>query len=492
MDIPVIQDTPRRKASYAFLIVLIGSGLYASSLYSYLLFHSLVELFNVLVAFVIFVLAWHTRRVQDNPFLLFIGIASLFTGALDLAHTLAYKGMGVFPGYTADLPTQLWIAFRYLFSLSFLAALFFVRRPVHPGKTFAVYVLVTVVLFFAIFSGRFPACFVEGTGLTQFKIMSEYVVCGIFLASLGLLFVNRKAFDRRVLHLMIGAALASMLSELSFTRYVSVYGPANMIGHYFLLLSVALIYRAIVVTGVEEPSRLLFRNLKLSEEAFRQANAELEAFSYSVSHDLRAPLRSIEGFSQALRDDYSRKLDDAGRDYLDRVRAASSRMGQLIDDLLDLSRVVRTEMNFGPVNLSALAHEIADNFKKTQPARNVEFVITEGLTAHGDERLLRIALDNLLGNAWKFTGRRDRGRIEFGVVRKDGAPAYFVEDDGTGFDMAFADKLFVPFQRLHRTDDFSGTGIGLATVKRIIHRHGGRIWAESAPEKGATFYFTLE
>jgi signal transduction histidine kinase len=450
-----------------------------------------VELFNVLVAFVIFVLAWHTRRVQDNRFLLFIGIASLFTGALDLAHTLAYKGMGVFPGYTADLPTQLWIAFRYLFSLSFLAALFFVRRTVHPGATFAGYLAVTLVLFFAIFSGRFPACFVEGTGLTQFKIISEYVICGIFLASLGLLFANRKAFDRRVLHLMTGAAFASMLSELSFTRYVSVYGPANMIGHYFLLLSVALIYRAIVMTGVEEPSRLLFRNLKLSEEALRRANTELEAFSYSVSHDLRAPLRSIDGFSHAVLEDYGDRLDDAGRDYVGRIRNAARAMAQLIDGFLSLSRQTRGEPARVPVNLSALAATVADDLRKAEPARTATFTIAENMAADGDPLMLRAAVENLLSNAWKFTAQRPEARIEFGVARKDGKDVYFVRDNGAGFDMTYAKKLFAPFQRLHSADEFPGIGIGLATVQRIIHRQGGSIWAEGEPGKGATFYFTL-
>ncbi|HEX9373967.1 MAG TPA: PAS domain S-box protein [Roseiflexaceae bacterium] len=221
------------------------------------------------------------------------------------------------------------------------------------------------------------------------------------------------------------------------------------------------------------------------------ANHELEAFSYSVSHDLRAPLRSIDGFSQALLEDYADKLDDTGKDYLRRVRGACQRMGQLIDDMLGLSRLTRSDMCRKQVDLSALARQIAAALQNAQPERQVEFVIAPGLIAECDPRLLRIALENLLDNAWKFTSKHPHARIEFGAMQRDGANVYFVRDDGAGFDMAFADKLFGVFQRLHKTTDFDGTGIGLVTVKRIVERHGGRVWAEGAVEQGATFYFTL-
>ncbi len=222
------------------------------------------------------------------------------------------------------------------------------------------------------------------------------------------------------------------------------------------------------------------------------ANEELEAFCYSVSHDLRAPLRGIDGFSQALLEDYGDKLDDQGRGYLNRVRDASQRMAQLIDDLLLLSRVTRSEMQREPVDLSAMAQAIAGELRQAEPERQVEFVIHEGLQARGDPRLLRVALENLVGNAWKYTSKHPRARIEFGASNQDnGSLTYFVTDDGAGFDMTYADKLFGAFQRLHGAIQFKGTGIGLATVKRIINRHGGRVWAEGAVEKGATFYFTL-
>jgi signal transduction histidine kinase len=222
------------------------------------------------------------------------------------------------------------------------------------------------------------------------------------------------------------------------------------------------------------------------------ANKELEAFSYSVSHDLRAPLRSIDGFSQALLEDYGESLDEQAQHYLRRVRAGSQRMAELIDDLLMLSRMTRSEIRLETVALTALAQTIAAELRQVEPEREVKFVIAPDVTVQADRQLIRVALENLLGNAWKFTAKRSAARIEFGIcLQPDGQPAYFVGDNGAGFDMAYADKLFGAFQRLHSPAEFSGTGIGLATVQRIIHRHGGRIWAEGVIEEGATFYFTL-
>lgn len=222
-----------------------------------------------------------------------------------------------------------------------------------------------------------------------------------------------------------------------------------------------------------------------------RANHELEAFSYSVSHDLRTPLRAIDGFSQALLEDYHDILDDAGRDYLERVRSGAQRMGRLIDDLLKLARVSRAALNYEPVDLSATAEVIVSELRAHQPGRDVEVKLRPGLTAYGDPHLLRIALENLLSNAWKYTGRVAKARIEMGVGEEDGRLCYFISDNGAGFDMAYAGKLFGAFQRLHEARDYPGTGVGLATVQRIIHRHGGQIWADAAVERGATFYFTL-
>lgn len=233
------------------------------------------------------------------------------------------------------------------------------------------------------------------------------------------------------------------------------------------------------------------RELEYKTKQLQQSNEELESFAYSVSHDLRAPLRSIEGFSQALLEDYGNKLDTQCKDYLDRVRTASQRLAQMIDELLSLSRVTRAEINCNRVDISALAQTITAELETMQPERQAEFVVAEGIVVDGDQLLLRAVFDNLLGNAWKFTSKNSKATIQFGTINQNGKSVYFVRDDGVGFNMDYADKLFGVFQRLHAMDEFEGTGIGLAIVERIIRRHGGNVWAEGAVGQGATFYFTL-
>ncbi|MBI5886566.1 MAG: PAS domain S-box protein [Deltaproteobacteria bacterium] len=244
---------------------------------------------------------------------------------------------------------------------------------------------------------------------------------------------------------------------------------------------------AMVKMNAELEARVAARTAELQE-----VNRELEAFSYSVAHDLRAPLRIIDGFSHALQEDLGDRLDPVSFDHLRRVRGASGRMGQLIDDLLKLSRITMAEMSHDTVNLSTLAGVVAAELKKAAPGRKVEFVIEKGLTVTGDVRLLRVAMENLINNAWKFTGNKEEARIEFGASgSKDGRRVFYVRDNGAGFDMRYSDKLFGAFQRLHASSEFQGTGIGLATVARIIKRHGGAVWAEGAVERGAVFYFTI-
>jgi signal transduction histidine kinase len=221
-------------------------------------------------------------------------------------------------------------------------------------------------------------------------------------------------------------------------------------------------------------------------------NSELEAFVYSVSHDLRAPLRRVLSFADALQQDYGGELDDVAMDYLHRLETAGGQMNDLIESLLNLSRLSQRELVHTPVDLGALAREVADDLLQIDPDRPVEWVIADEMVVHGDPHLLRIVMENLLGNAWKFTANCDHPRIEVGrKTQADREQAYFVRDNGAGFDMNYAKWLFTAFRRLHTVDEFEGTGIGLATVQRIVHRHGGRVWAQGLPGQGATFYFTL-
>ncbi len=790
--------------------------LVASSFYSYLLFHTVLELLTVLIATAALVVTWHAYATLRNPYLTTLGCGYFWIGTTDFVHTLAFKGMHVLPSVvTSNEPTQLWIAARYSEALLLLVAPFFITRPMRRGWTFALFGLIAVALISFIMSGNFPDCFIEGKGLTPFKIYSEYLIIVILAGAMANLWRHRSLIDEGIVAGILLANVFTIGAEFSFTKYASVYGPANLIGHVFKLFAFWMIYNVLVEFALRraepapnrevdsyhptpktfwalaaasilvplgtfgvvawqgyqttmqeaqrdvqrsaevfysqalnvfqtdeliaehvsdrlegmtwdeiEQSKAVHDHLKAITDNFPQAqaiwladssgrirnasqplplspvsvadrdyfkalrerdvgtaigelvqakvmkgwnfnfarrrsssggafdgvvivtlfesyfsdfwnrsvpatdtvvalvrgdgkflartpriepaalaiptnaplfvfargadqgayratsktddidrlyafhklprydvilvygagveaaladwrgnlfvyaalfgsaalallmlsllaqrsvhqaqmreqnvileqrvlartaelqaaNQELEAFTYSASHDLRAPLRGIDGFAKVLEEDYADRLDADGRDALHRVRAAAQRMAELIDSLLGLSRLTRSDMSLELVDLSELARTVADALRAADPGRSVVFEIPAKLVVRGDKRLLAVLLENLLGNAWKFTGKHPNARIELGVTDKDGKPAYFVRDDGAGFDMAHAANLFGPFQRLHSVSDFPGTGIGLATVRRIVQRHGGRIWAESAPDRGATFYFTL-
>ncbi len=318
-------------------------------------------------------------------------------------------------------------------------------------------------------------------------------------------FVSTEAVGKKLHELM-----PSRISELAMDHMRKVLQNSSMQVFNFSINSQGKLhsYEARMVRGSKDVVLMIVRDIteqKRAEEALIKEKEEvekkthqlqvyvneLESFAYSVSHDLRAPLRSIDGFSQMLIEDYNDKLDDEGKDYLQRVRSASQHMAELIDDLLNLSRVTRCDMGSTNVDLSALAETIAVELQQMDPERDVQFSIAPRLVVRGDANLLRLALENLLGNAWKFSSRREHARIEVGYARNNGRSAYYIRDNGAGFDMEYTDKLFGVFQRLHSDKEFEGTGIGLATVQRIISRHGGTIWAEGALDKGATFYFRL-
>ncbi len=303
-------------------------------------------------------------------------------------------------------------------------------------------------------------------------------------------FVERALAGKPVNYRGPHPSLAHKGQHMMFNLVSQVGDSGEVKGFYGLFFDVTKQEQARI--EIERLNRDLDQRVKERTADLSSANKELESFAYSISHDLRAPLRGIDGFSQMALEEYGDKLDVQGRGYLERVRAAAQRMGSLIDDILELSRVSRLAMGRNQVDLSKLATELLDEMRQSDPGRRVETAIAPDCLAEGDRQLLRILLQNLLENAWKYTARQADARIAFGKERLDtGETAFFVRDDGVGFDMQYADRLFAPFQRLHKPEEFAGSGIGLATVARIVHRHGGRVWVESAIEQGTTLRFVL-
>ena len=321
---------------------------------------------------------------------------------------------------------------------------------------------------------------IEAQRRTNWLVVSLVVMIGVVIATN---FASALTQILLPIRKLTQGAEAFASGDFNFRTGLTVHNELGALSQAFDQMAARL---ADTVTALEYKTALL-----------EETNKELESFSYSVSHDLRSPLRGIDGWGLALVEDYGGQLDATAHDYVDRIRYETQRMGRLIDDLLQLARVTRTEIRHDRVDLSALADSIVERLKQSQASRQIDYIIAPGLTVQGDFHLLEIALTNLLDNACKFTSPRSAARIEFGsTVAEDPATkmrgsAYFVRDNGVGFDMAHAQKLFGAFQRMHGTTQFPGTGIGLATVQRIVHRHGGKVWAEARLDQGATFYFTL-
>jgi signal transduction histidine kinase len=379
--------------------------------------------------------------------------------------------------------------------------------------------LVSCGLFYFLLTGSFSDRFRDHY-LTAWQMATHIAIELVFLAlypGIGFFFLNTlfiiflfgslrmTAGQATLLLLSVAAALAAVLSQIGdrlgmphataqevilvLLSYMTTLARCAFIGHYGIAVSLML---RKLRDELERRVAQRTKQLESVNQALQQSYGELEAFSYSVAHDLRNPLRGINGYCSILAEEYAdRKLDVTAHQYLGRIRAGTERLGKLIDALLDLARISRARLQPQDVDLSAMVQEIAASILKTNPQREADFVIAHGLCARADRKLMRIVLENLIGNAWKFTAGAERARIEFGQEAIDGMPAFFVRDNGIGFDIAYGDKLFGHFQKLHSDQESEGTGIGLAMVERILRLHGGRVWAEGAPGRGATFHFRL-
>jgi PAS domain S-box-containing protein len=601
----------RKPAWYLSILAfaVIFTGLYFASLYSYLLFHSIAEIFSIMVAFSIFVIAWNARRLLDNSYFIFIGIAFLFVGLLDLAHTLAYSGMGVFPEYGTNLATQLWVVARYLQSLSLLLAPLFIGRRLKVNWLLLGYGLVTALLLVSIFYWQnFPVCFVEGAGLTPFKKISEYVISLLLLGALFAMWDKRRHFDTNVLRFLFAAIIVTVASELAFTFYQSPYGLPNLIGHFLKIVAFYLIYKAIIETGLVKPYDLLFRNLKQNEEQYRDlyqeapnaylscgvdgiikranrsavellgyrrgelvgrpvadlyadtpdgrakaqvifqrflAGEEIRAhelelqradgskvwvslsirpirdkegkvvasrseivditehkkldqlkddFIGLVSHELRSPLTVIMGAINTVLSEGDYLSEEETRQLLKDAALESETLSHLLGNLLELSRAQaeRLVLHAEAIDVKRVVQEAIEGVQRQYSTH--QFVVSvppELPPVYADPLRLERILYNLLENAVKYSPRGEEIKVS---VRPDGEQLVIgVSDRGVGISPADQARLFAPFQRLEesRPGGTRGVGLGLLVCQRLVEAHGGRIWVESEPGRGSTFFFTL-
>jgi signal transduction histidine kinase len=512
------------------------AGLYLISRLNYLLFHSAVEVFSIVITFAIFAIAWNTRRIMASSYLLFIGISCLFVGGIDLLHTLAYSGMGVFPEYGANLPTQLWIASRYMLSLSFLAALFFTNRKFRPNFIIEIYAVATAFLLSSIFYwGNFPTAFIDGVGLTSFKVASEYLISLILLFSIGLLVRKRAQLSGNIVKFMVAAMAVAIAAEMTFTLYTDVYGIANVIGHLLTVVSFYLIYKALIETGLTKPYDLLFRDLKQNEitltrytdelteingqlvqevaerkkaeEILRQHEEHLEDLveektkllkdserlaaigqtAGMVGHDIRNPLQSIIG-EVYLADSELASLPDSEekaniKESLEMIKQNTEYINKVVLDLQDFAKPLSPCDE--ETNIEQLIKEL---LTKNGLPKNIQTEIhieNDARIVSADSAYMKRILGNLVSNA--VQAMPDGGTLIFNAKHENGSVTIKVEDTGVGISEEARDKLFTPLF----TTKSKGQGFGLAVVKRLTEALGGTVTFESEEGKGTKFIVRL-
>lgn len=482
----------------AALVLLALAGLFLLSKENYLLYHGIVEMLSVVVAVTIFSIGWNSKQFAQDNTLLVISVAYLSVGVFDFLHVFSYKGMGAFPDRGANLATQLWVTARYLQSgaLVWAALLLGGKKRLNPNWLLIGWVLAGALLIVFIVPLRlFPTCYDESAGLTTFKIASEYVISGL-LAVAGLLFWHSRHFlNRQILILLIASVALNILAELSFTLYVDVYGLFNFIGHIFKLISVVLVYLALVQGSLQSPYESLFRRLSLelaqrktSEDKLHTANRELDAFVYTVSHDLRTPLTPIIGYADYLVE-REEGLDDEARQLLAKISTLGRGMSKTMEDLLVLAKLGKLEVSGHPVSvevvidkvlmaLGSCLHEAGQTVHKgALPESRVP------------ESLLSQMFGNLIGNALQY-GRG--AAIEVGGERVEKRVRFYVRDHGPGVPANERERIFELFFRGSGAAHTKGTGIGLAIVRKIARLYHGQAWIEATPGGGTTFWVEME
>lgn len=463
--------------------------------YNFLLFHTGIELFSIIIAFCLFIIAFHTRNLVENAYFLFLGIAYAYIGSMDLIHTLAYEGMGVFPGTTADLATQFWMIARYMESVSLFIAPWFLVNRLRIRTVVFMYSFLSLLLLASVFWWDiFPACFVPGEGLTQFKVISEYIISFILLLSIGHLYRYREYMQSQVYSLIILALITTIGAELAFTFYVDVYGLSNIIGHLFKLISFYFIYRGMVVTTLENPLETLFReintvNAQLSRytKELKESNQSLEDFAYIVSHDIQEPLRKIASFSHRLEKEYQSSLDSRGQEYLQRLQHSARRMQAFIENLLQLSRLTSKNYQFSSVNLQNILENVQTDLENLIQEKGACIQVAPLPVIKADPTQMHQLFLNLLKNALLYHREGVAPDVKVKARKhKEKGWEITVADNGMGMSQEDRERL-----GSSSMPSRGGTGLGLVIVKRIIDRHGGTVEVRSGSGQGTEFIIGL-
>lgn len=498
--------------------VLVLAGLGVISRFNYLLFHALAELFSIVIAAGMFTIAWNTRRIIENNYLLFLGLAYLFIGGLDLLHMLAYKGMGVFPKADPNFPTQLWIAARYLEAGSMLAAPFFLDRLLRVRPVLVTYSIICLLVAGSILAGGiFPDCYIEGQGLTPFKKVSEYVISAMLLAAIVALRSRHKEFEPATLRVLTAALACTIAAEMAFSFYVGVYDFSNLVGHYFKLISFFLIYQSLISTGLEKPFDLLFRRLKKSEEALADDNRKLLALQEDLNvknvkleklveqknellgiaaHDIRSPLAIIEMYNHTLKDKIEGTGDEQSRMCTEVVENTVHSMSKMVDNLLDITAIEagKIDLEIEPIDFKALLEKKVEAYGVLAGRKEIDFELKCHDTLPPvplDPHRVDQVLDNLFSNAIKYSPRATTVTVRLG--REGDEAILSVRNRGQEIPPDELERLFQPFGKtsVKSTGGERSTGLGLAIVKRIVEAHKGRVWVESKAGEGSTFSIAL-
>jgi signal transduction histidine kinase len=532
---------PKYRAAIFWVLAL--PPLYFISRHNYNLFHVFVDGASIVIAACVFLIIWNARRIIDNDYFLYVGIAFLFFAFMDSMHVLGNKNMGVFPEY-GNLGPALYIASRYILGISLMIAPLFIHRKLNTTLMFAVYSLGTSFILLSVFYWQiFPVCIVEGVGLTPFKVVSDYIICLFLLGAIGLLLINRRSFDSRVLRIIVSSIILSIATGVAFTLYADPFGIMNAVGHFFQIASFYLIYLAIIETSLTKPQDVLYQKLRQSEEKLaeniqqldyanvelkqkiaerRQAeeslqksrdeleqhvrertaelelrNQELQNFTFVAAHDLQEPLRKLQNFGDLITTKCAGSIGEQGRDYLRRMVQTAARMQALLLSLLDYSRLTSKAAPFARVKLKGIVEAVLSDLEVAVRETNGSVEIGDLPEIEADPGQMASLFQNLLGNALKFRRKDGTPHVRIHSNHKAGGGSQtgeweiYVEDDGIGFEEVHQDLIFRPFQQLHGRNQYPGVGMGLAICKKVVERHGGTITARSTPGQGSTFIVKL-